>query len=746
MTLGPPQRPALDGSVRGKVFTFLEKLRTDDTMSGLHIEPINGTADPRVHTGRVDPTWRAVLMKLTASNGNGTHYIYLGTYPHDDAIVFAKKARLQVNPASGVLELLTNEATAPTSDGRLTDQPLEWRVPSPHAPPVTSRRPVLSNYNISRSDLLALGIAEELADRAIAETDENALATITDEAPAVWQGEALLELAAGTPLSEVRALYDLRPSTGDSTSDQSVIDALNHRATRMEFAYVEDDVVLRDAIEDDDFGRWRLFLHPEQSRYAEKSMSGSFRLSGGAGTGKTVVLLHRARRLAALNPSARILLTTFNRTLAETLRAQLALLAPHAPVAARPGEPGIYVGSVDAIAWHLLGSAARIGLPMRTALDAIGGWREAPLEKTADNAWRAALKKAGWNLPESLRTELFLSGEYTHVILPGRITTRDNYLRAVRAGRGVALSRALRSAVWDVVEEYRNHAAHAGTADFDERAVAVATALDTMADDGLPRLADHVLVDEAQDLSPSRLLLLRSLVAPSSNDLFIAEDSQQRIYSQRVIPSRLGIHLTGRSRRLTLNYRTTAQTLRYAVGVLGGEPMIDMENTDTSALGYRSSRVGPVPQVLGFALPKEACDAAANVLREWLEADGDPSNLAVLIRGRRDGVNLADDLAERGLPAKYVGSRTTLGRNKIPIMTMHRAKGMEFRRVLLFGVSAGVIPTGVDSVPTDERAEKLQQERSLLYVAVTRARDQLVIIWNGQKSELLPSTDHLAAR
>lgn len=741
MTLGPPQRPVLDGSVRGKAFTFLEKLRTDDTTSGLHIEPITGTSDPRVRTGRVDQFWRAVLVKLTASSSGEAHYIYLGTYPHDDAIAFAKKARLQVNPASGVLELLREQAPAPSSDSWLPDQPSDWSAP-PSASPATGRPAILARYGISRADLLDLGIAEDLADRVITEADENALADLTDNAPATWQGEALLELAAGTPLAEVRALYDLRPSAGDPTSDQSVLEALERRATRMEFAYVEDDAVLRDAIEDPDFGRWRLFLHPEQSRYAEQSMSGSFRLSGGAGTGKTVVLLHRAHRLAASNPTARIVLTTFNRTLAETLRAQLALLAPSAPIATTPGEPGIYVGTVDAITWHLVDSAARIGLPVHAALSVIGGPRQGSLlDTTKEQVWRAALKEAGWELPESLRAVPFVSAEYAHVVLPGRMTTRDDYLRTNREGRGVRLSRQHRSAVWDVIEAYRTRSAHAGTTDYDERALIVASALDMLAANGRPRLADHVLVDEAQDLSPSRLLLLRALVAPGSNDLFVAEDSQQRIYSQHVVPSHLGIHLTGRSRRLTLNYRTTAQTLRYAVGVLGGEPMIDMEETDTSSLGYRSSRVGPPPQEYGFDQPDEAYEAAANILRDWLGADDDPSNLAVLIRNRQEGENLSIDLVERGLPAKYVGNRVALGKGNVPVMTMHRAKGMEFRRVLLFGVSSDVMPAGVDKVPHDERTEKLQQERSLLYVAATRARDQLVIIWDGKKSELLPNTE-----
>ncbi|MGI5191120.1 3'-5' exonuclease [Promicromonospora sp. CA-289599] len=755
MTLGPPQRPALDKSVSAKAFTFLEKLRTDDTVPGLHIEPITGTADPRVRTGRVDKFWRAVLVKLTPQGGTEAHYVYLGTYPHDDAIAFAKKATLRVNPASSVLELVEASAPVPVRPPYWADHgmPPHWtdgagspRLELDHAPEDHPQPPLLARHGVSLADLVELGIAEDLADQAINETDENAFSVLTDAARATWQAEVLLDLAMGTPITDVRARYDLRPSTGDPTSDDNVLIALGHPATRMEFAYAVDDKVLRAAIEDPDFGRWRVFLHPEQRRYAESSMKGSFRLSGGAGTGKTVVLLHRARWLAKANPEARIVLTTFNRTLAEELLKQLTILDPGVRIAKEPGEPGVYVSNVDAISVNLLNKASRRGIPIDSAVHVIGGPRQAfELTPATNHAWRAAISAAGWELPESLRTPSFLASEYGQVVLAGRITTRAEYLQASRPGRGVALNRSRRSAVWDVIEDYRSRVAHGGKISFDECSLLVATALDAMSAAGHPRFADHVLVDETQDLTPAHLLFLRALVAAGDNDFFLAEDSQQRIYSPRVMPIRLGIRLTGRSRRLTLNYRTTAQTLRYAVGVLGGEALVDMEDDATSSLGYRSSRIGPPPEEHGFAQTDEAYAATARILTDWHTAVEDPSDLAVLVRNRQEGEILADDLHERGIPAKYVGNRTTLGKGNVPVMTMHRAKGMEFRRVLLFGVSADVVPAGTDGVPEEELEERLQQERSVLYVAATRARDKLAIVWDGQKSPLLPDAGQASA-
>lgn len=208
------------------------------------------------------------------------------------------------------------------------------------------------------------------------------------------------------------------------------------------------------------------------------------------------------------------------------------------------------------------------------------------------NPWREALASAGGALPEALRSEAFLATEYATVILPNRITTREDYLRARRPGRGVALDRGKRSAVWDVVAACRAQARVSGGVDFAEAAAIAAAHLTRHAEtDG--HLFDHVLVDEGQDLSPTHWQLLRSLVGEHADDLFIAEDSHQRIYGRRVVLSQFGIKIVGRSRRLTLNYRTTAQTLDYAMRILKGADYVDLEEAAETSGDYLSARTAP---------------------------------------------------------------------------------------------------------------------------------------------------------
>ncbi len=751
-----PDFAKLDGSVRKAAFAFLEKLQENDTAPGLHIEPVQGAADPRIHTGRVNDSWRAVLVKIQG-NAADAHYVYLGSYPHQEAYAYAETAVVRINPKNGIAELIRADQAAPAVPANPAgDRPVARPKPAPEDIDRTAY-PLLETQGITLADLTDLGIDPSIADRALAATTEDQMLAVAGEAPATWQADALLDLSVGTDLASVRAKLDLtepavEPDSGD---DRQLLAALQRPAARMEFAFIEDNAELRAAVEDDDFGRWRVFLHPEQRAYAVGHRNGSFRLSGGAGTGKTVVLLHRARHLARTEPNARIVLTTFNRTLAASLAETMRALDPGLTMAGELGQPGIYIAGVDAIARRVLAKAESLTAAgdawAATVASVLGPRSPYVLEPTPAARWDAAIADAGGDLAQDLRSRAFLAAEYATVVLPNRVVTRDDYLRVRRAGRGVALNRVQRVAVWRVIEAYRAAAAAAGSTDWDEKAMIAAAHLDAVAGAGgrlagaAGRLADHVLVDEAQDLAPSRLFLLRALVAAGPNDLFLAEDSQQRIYGQRIVLSRYGINIRGRSRRLTLNYRTTAQNLRYAVGVLAGAQWLDLEDEDAAATGYRSARSGPPPQELGAATLVDEYEQAAELVRGWLKpavGEGDaPETIGILVRTRITGEKVVRALNERGIKAKYIQDDAATGTGGVLVMTMHRSKGMEFKRVVLFGVSADAgWGYGVASLPEAERADAELRERSLIYVAATRARDQLAVLWNGTRSGLLPGS------
>ena len=726
----------LEPSLKKKAYAFLEKLGEDDTSPGLHIEPISHSADDKVRTGRVDQFYRAVLFRVP---GKGEHmYVFYGIWPHDEAIAVAKKTRLTVNPVNGVTEI-TTVAEAPHHVEPIPSAPQAAPAQRAAAAPV----PLLVSLGLDRKVLVdVLGIDESLAIRALAAADGDALMAVLDNA-VEWQGLAILDLATGLSVAEVQDKLSLgeplTPAEAAASDEDRLVEGLRHPAAQMSFTWIENNAELRRVIEGGDFGAWRVFLHPEQRKYAERSYSGPFRLSGGAGTGKTVVLLHRTRMLARRESDSRILLTTFTANLADQLRTDLDRLDPALPKAAGLGEPGISVYGIDAVASAVL---RRVGADVAVDAEAVlGAATTQLLGRTPGTAWRDAVDAAGGTLPTALRSPQFFAAEYAQVILPNQITSREAYYKVRRPGRGVALDRAKRAAVWGVVEAYRAQARVAGSVDFPEAATIAAVHLRRAADSGGEYVADHVLVDEGQDLGPARWQLLRALVGEHADDLFIAEDSYQRIYGQRVVLSQFGIRIVGRSQRLTLNYRTTAQNLGFAINVLEGATYVDLESGQESTAGYRSARSGPVPVLIPCATLTEELDRAADLIGKWVaETDDTPETIAVLVREQRQRDRLVSGLAERGVTIRAV-DREHIKPGQPVAMTMHRAKGTEFSKVLLFGIDQGAIPRPLrdEQYAEDAWADALLRERSLLYVAATRARDELALSWSGDPSQLLPS-------
>lgn len=742
IVMGPNQMGSLDASVKKQAYAFLEKLSESDALPGLHLEPIAGSADERVRTGRVNDFYRAVLFKVQGQ-GATAHYVYLGVLAHDDAIAFAKKVRLTVNPVNGIAELIgansEPEATAPYV-GALQPGGTAEPAPSISGAPAAQATRLLDGLGIDNATLVdEIGIEPALARAALAATSEDEILALAETA-VQWQGLALLDLASGTSVEATKeALGIERGKTLLASAvkeDERLLAALQHPAAKMQFAFIEDNDELRRAIEDTDFAAWRVFLHPEQRRYATTSYNGPFRLSGGAGTGKTVVLLHRARHLAQRAPAARILLTTFTTTLADALRADLRRLDPTVRVAEHLGDPGVYVSGIDAAVSAVLKSTADLASDIESVL---GPRSTAISSRTQDAVWQDAVAGAGSDLPNDLRGKAFLAAEYAMVVLPAKITARDAYLTARRPGRKVALDRKKRIAVWSVTEAYRSRASIDGSIDFAEAGAIAAAALGRRVTSGGARLVDHVLVDEGQDLNPSHWQFLRALVAEHGNDLFIAEDSHQRIYGQHVVLGRYGIRIVGRSKRLTLNYRTTAQNLLYAVGVLDGGSYVDLEDSPEQSSHYRSARSGPPPRIMECETLTGELDVVADTVRAWLATGDAPETIGILVREAQLAGQITRGLEDRGVRVRLV-DHGALRRGQPLVMTMHRAKGMEFARVLLFGVDDGLIPAGylLKDLSDPDREDVLLRERSLLYVAATRARDELVITTSGVRSGLLP--------
>lgn len=591
-----------------------------------------------------------------------------------------------------------------------------------------------------------LGINARLAADALAAEHESQLIGLVETAAVPWQGEALLALATGSTIEDVREDFGLlRPEdVVEDPTDEDIIAGLRTRAARSAFTWLETDEDLRRAVEGLSFAEWQLFLHPQQRALVDRRTNGPMRVSGGAGTGKTVVAVHRAVALARRDEEAglspRILLTTYTRNLADDLRRQVAQLAPGLILAERLDKDGVLVSGLDRIARAVLQRAGEAIAPITEQV--IGRRRSRVLSFPRDNVWQDVLALVGDELPEGIRSADFLESEYELVVLPQRVTSLAQYLRVRRPGRGVALDRGRRAAVWKAMERYRDRCADLDVTSFSEQLALAAAWLDHEAERGTARPFRHVLVDEAQDLTPAHLQLLRALVEPGPDDLFLAEDSHQRIYGKKITLSHYGIQVRGRSRRLTRSYRTTRQNLDLAYQILDPGTYKDMEGREEEH-HYVSPRSGPEPVLLRSDDRAAELDKAAELLRLWLEEDAAtedsaPETIAVLVRDRYQRDAVVTGLAQRGVEVRAV-DREAVGKGHPVAMTMHRAKGLEFRKVLLFDVSEDAIPRSLRDQrysEADYRDAHLR-ERSLLYVAATRARDELAISWSGKASPLL---------
>lgn len=728
ITMAVHKQPKHEKDVKAKIHTFLEKLGESDATPGLHIEPINGSVDPRARTGRVDLSLRAVLFRIDPPGGD-THYIYAGTWKHDEGTEKAKTLSLHVNPVNGVLELRDAVAAVEPS---VSIPAVAGPTPSDVSTPST---PHLMGLGYFVTDLVdEFGFSQPTAAAAFAQADEDALLEFAAGLDAPWQQEVVLSMAAGDALHEIKDRLGIgQPlvTSPDEDEDTQIVKALEHPASRMQFTYVENEEELRRIIEDEDFGAWRVFLHPEQRAYVDRDYKGSFRLSGGAGTGKTVVLLHRARRLALANADARVILTTFTRALADNLRRDLERLDASVPIAQKLGDAGVLVRGVDQLAAEV---RVRAGDAFSTAaLDTIGSTREKSASP-AEPDWASAITQAGSSLPISLQSVAFFDGEYSQVVLPNGILDAPTYFTVRRPGRGVALDRGKRGAVWSVIEQMRKDQRIAAQLGYGEIAAISAGWLESTG----TTFADHVLVDEGQDLKPAQWKLLRAVVAGGPNDLFIAEDTHQRIYGRPTVLKNYGIQIQGRSRRLTLNYRTTLETLRFALGVLAGENYDDGDEQPVSTQGYRSARRGPKPSTVAAKSDAGQLDQIADVIRGWLTDEVRPETIAVLASSNTAAKKVQQGLAQRDISVALLTQPRVTGGQPV-VMTMHMAKGMEFSRVVLFDVSDGSFPPpwAYKGVPEEDRPDLDKQFRSLLYVAASRARDELVVTWKGSPSGLL---------
>ena len=370
----------------------------------------------------------------------------------------------------------------------------------------------------------------------------------------------------------------------------------------------------------------------------------------------------------------------------------------------------------------------------RLAYSIVSEARGAPViadERVLRARWAEAATALGLDL-----TPAFLKNEWEQVILAQDLRSEHAYLSCPRTGRGRPLTKTQRRRVWRATEQVL---AELDAARQTTHLQLANEATGLLRAAGAPRYR-HILVDEAQDLHAVHWRLLRAAVAEGPDDLFVAADPHQRIYPNRVSLASLRISVRGRSRKLSLNYRTTQEILAWAMPLLGSDPVTGLDGEADFLIGYRSPMHGQRPQVRRAATRGEEFAFLAKRVRSWLAAGFEPGAIglaarsASLVREAREALRAAG-IDTTSISGKGGGAGVRAG-------TMHAMKGLEFRAVAVIGVEEGVVPDPgaitADAGDPLAHLQDLQRERCVLFVACTRARDHLYVSHCGEPSRFLP--------
>jgi hypothetical protein len=671
-----------------KVREFTEKFKANPKGPGINYEKIHDARDDKVRTVRIDQKYRAIVLHPD----QGDVYILAWVDNHDEAMAWARNRVFEINPVTGALQII-NVSEAEQA-----------------VPPKTDRKKALGLFSAFEDDvLLSFGLPAILlpAVRAVGTPDE--LLALNKHLPAEC-AEALMWLAEGIPPDEVRVAIAQPKKEKVDTGDLAA--ALAHPDTRRRFVTIKSDQDLT-AMLDAPLEKWRVFLHPSQEKLVAKNFNGPAKVTGGAGTGKTVVAMHRARHLASSvfpEKPDRILFTTFTANLAQNIEQMLATLCPEC--VDRIEVVHLHSWAVRFLRDH--GMVVEIASP--ETLEAC--WEEAILE--ADLAWDTG----------------FFRQEWEQVVQANGIQTQDEYLRVPRTGRGKTVSRPQRARIWKVFENYR-HAL--GKRNQQEWLEVIQTARRYFEEKKPKPPYRAVVVDESQDFHSEEWKLIRALVPAGANDLFLVGDAHQRIYGRKVVLSRCGIVTQGRSSTLRINYRTTEQIRAWAVAMLEGMAVDDLDGEADEEKGYMSLLSGPKPECHRFASAEEEQEFLGKTLKELVKAR--PAEEVCLVA--RTAKIIKDDyrslLKSLGIEHVVLDKSREGTRGGVRLATMHRVKGLEFPVMILAGVNSKVMPLRIAAIEGDPTARKEHEdrERSLLFVSATRARDQLIVTSWGTPSPFL---------
>ncbi len=685
---------------RKKVQKFIRMFRRNPTMPGFNYETIENSADPNMRSVRIDQSYRAILL----APKQGNVYVLLWVDNHDDAYDWAQRKRCVVHPETGSLQVFSVDETEYIEPSEVEDD----EGPAPLFDEFRSR------------ELRRLGVPDELLGVVRQFRSQQDLEDAAERLPDEVY-EALFWLSEGDEFEAVHRAVVMHETPTVDTEDFAA--ALDNPQSQRRFVVVDDENL--EQVLDASIEKWRVFLHPMQRKIVELNLdgkSGSIRVLGGAGTGKTVVAMHRAVYLAKeifTDPRDRILFTTFTSNLAQDIEANLKKICDEETL------KRIEIVHLDKWVGNFLraqGYAKKIRY-YGYGTELYDLWQEA-----------LTLKPEDIDLPASFYRE-----EWEYVVQTQGCSTLRDYLRARRIGRGVALRRPQRQAIWQVFELYRNLLDERGLR---ERADAIRDARHLLEEKGSLLPYKSILLDEAQDMGEEAFKLIRAMIPASSNDLFIVGDGHQRIYRKPVVMKHCGINIQGRTHayKLRINYRTTDEIRQFAVRLLENIDVDDLDGEVDNSDEYKSLIHGEAPIIKTADTFDEE---VAHIVSFVRDLDEKKRKATCLVARTQELVDRYQSAMNANNIETYSISRDSFddrSKGGLRIATMHRVKGLEFNNVIVAGVNAGTVPYQKHLDDTSDGAvrEDLEtRERALLYVAVTRARNTVLLTSHGTPSSFL---------
>jgi superfamily I DNA/RNA helicase/mRNA-degrading endonuclease RelE of RelBE toxin-antitoxin system len=666
----------LPSSIQSKVLKWALKFQSDPTANGINYETIKGARDKNLRSVRIDQDWRGIVFKPD----KGDVYVLMYVDKHDDAYRWAETRRVAINPVTGAMQLFAVEHA-------------EAAPAAPAKPPAVAEAPAVTAplyASLTNPELLSIGTPEELIPQVRNIRSEQDLDAMQERLP-VEAYEGLFLIAAGDTVSEVLTARETRVDRKVDTEDFAA--ALQTAESQAHFVVVDDPDTMT-AIINAPLAQWRVFLHPTQRKLADSDRNGPMRVLGGAGTGKTVLAIHRAKWIAEnrLEEGQKVFFTTFTRNLAQDIEENLKTLCGQSVM------QRIEVQNLDA--W-VHGFLRKHQYEYTIIFDR----RKGP----AADAWTLALAAAdpSLGLPPG-----FYEEEFENVILAQGVTTRDEYRVARRRGRGTVLTRGKRDVIWPVFEEYRAGLSLRKLKEVDDAYRDAASLLKDK-----PTSYASIIVDETQDFGTQALKLLRAMVPPGTNDLFFVGDGHQRIYNRhRASMSECGIDIRGRGRKLYLNYRTTEQIRLAAVALLEGCEVDDLDEGSDEVRRYKSISRGPAPMLLQVPHLEDAFAKAVEVVSVALAAR---RSVCVMVPTKHEAGETLKALKAAGINSTLIGptERDRAESSAARVATMHRAKGLEFDEVVLIAKP--------DRTPGS--TQQFDKQR-LEYVALTRAKRNATVI------------------